>query len=300
MIVPPLTSLPHLILGQGSGIHIMALDDRELATLSQHSLIDLRERSPPAAGYWPPVLIDTSWNQKTQVMPKHVNCLVHIPETEFGDFWGLFAAPTRKTQGQREGRLRVERPRDGTMFWACLSPDLVTAVTYNQYGTIFSQLRMAEPLFLPGTVGFKEWIEAAELWLHEYKLPVGEEYVCCCRRRRGVCQVVDSGRFAFGKRMVRDGKGNHTVEPLMREEKTMECQAGERCPYREYHLACLGILVERQEDVWLEGEWWCPVCRVRYPEEARSGVIVPGERLELRERYGDLVGVVGSREPLVH
>ncbi|KAE9966022.1 hypothetical protein BLS_007266 [Venturia inaequalis] len=295
MIEPPLVSLPSLIRGRGRGVHIMDLRDLvsdgqtilELATQNQHSLIQLRENNPPAAGYWPPVLLDSEWSEKTKAIPEHVNCLVHIPETEYGDFWGLFSAPTTKTQGHREATCVVETPQKGKMLWACLGKNVVNAVRYNNGSWLKKMKHMDKPIFLPGTVGFQHWTMAAETWICGYELPVAQEYVCYCRRRRGDCLVKDMGTFAFGKTMVKevhDGKTNYAVKPLMVVERTIRCQAGERCGNREYHLSCLGIPEAKWEGILLEVKWWCPVCRERWPEEAKGGVIIEGERLELRVR----------------
>lgn len=294
MIAPPLTSLPRLIRGRGRCVYIIDLRDlikdhqtvAQVATQNQHNLIQLRDNNPPAAGHWPQVLLDSDWSDKTTALPWHVNCLVHIPDTEYGDFWGLFAAPTRKTQGMREGIPHVERPQDGRTLWACLSKDLIDAMKY--HNRAFRSIQHKEkPMFLPGTVGFQTWIEAAETWVSEYELPVEEEYLCCCRRRRKDCMVKDLSMLAIGNVMVRDSEGKYSVQPRLIEEKTIQCQAGERCGQREYHLSCLGIPLEKQEGIWLDAEWWCPVCRVQYPHEARNGVILDGERLELRKRVNE-------------
>lgn len=295
MMEPPLTSLPSLIRGRGRGVHIMDLrtliTDREttlqLATQNQHSLIELRENNPPAAGYWPPVLLDSKWSEKARAIPMHVNCLVHIPDTEYGDFWGLFSAPTKKTQGHRETTCLVETPQNGKMLWACLDRNVLDAIRYNNGIWLQKPHQMEDPLFLPGTVGFRNWTIAAEAWISEYELPVREEYVCCCRKRRQDCSVEDVGVFAFGKTIaqeVHDGKSKSSVQPRMVEEQTIQCQAGEKCGNREYHLSCLGIPQENWQDIALEVEWWCPICRDRWPDEARDGVILDGERLELRMR----------------
>ncbi|TLD22685.1 hypothetical protein E2P81_ATG07878 [Venturia nashicola] len=294
MMEPRLTSLPSLIRGKGRGVYIIDLRNLvtdgqttlQLATQNQHSLIELRANNPPAAGYWPHVLIDSAWSEKTKAVPESVNCLIHIPDTECGDFWGLFSAPTSKTQGHRDYTCLIETPQNGRMLWACLSKKVVDAIRY--YNGTWLRIQRNQPVFLPGTMGFQNWISAAETWISDYELPIGQEYVCCCRKRREDCQVRVPSTLAFEKTMVKtvadDGKTTYSVSRRMVEERTIVCQAGERCGNGEYHLSCLGISQENWEDVLLALEWWCPTCRERWPNEAKRGVLLKGERLELRMR----------------
>jgi len=61
--------------------------------------------------------------------------------------------------------------------------------------------------------------------------------------------------------------------------RTINCHAGKRCAYGSWHLACLSIEEERGIEEGLE--WWCPHCRVKFPEEAKTGTVLQGEKLNL-------------------
>lgn len=83
------------------------------------------------------------------------------------------------------------------------------------------------------------------------------------------------------------GKGGELVD--VGPPRTIRCQAGLRCSFGDWHLSCLGIPLDRQEEIWLGVEWWCQVCRLKFPEEAKGSVLLPGERLKLR---GQVDGVL--------
>ncbi|QDS76654.1 hypothetical protein FKW77_008277 [Venturia effusa] len=286
-------SLPRLIRGRGRCVYVLDIRDlisghdtvSKCATFNQHSLIDLRQRNTPARGYWPLVTMDSEWDEKTKSLPEQVNCVIHIPDTERGDFWGLFAAPVRKMQGQREGTLVVGDPQAGKMLWACISRHLITSIHYNS-GLLKLLPRLDTPTFMPGTTGFENWRQAAETWLDGYELPMTEAHICLCRRRKGDCMVLAYGEFAIQREFVKDAEGKYCVQPRMMEEPTMQCQAGDRCPYGHYHFGCLGIPQQKWEGIWSGSEWWCPNCRVKYPDEAVNSVILEGERLESKSVAG--------------